>query len=202
MEIAQSVGCRKRTRDRREIQAKFCRMRSCAHVHYEAIKGISSQQSGNHPSGCVQTERLRIPQPEGSQWLAAHAPLEGGGERDSQQQIDINAQVKSDPKGDPDRHCRGDLHRAPKPTCLGDSCGRGHDCAPADSGEVSYFAAIAATSEWKIFAPSVMPSSGAEARSGCGIMPRTLRPSLQIPAMFSSEPLGLASEVTSPLGVV
>src|SRR5271157_1313101 len=202
MEIAQSVGCRQRTRDRREIQAKFCRMRSCAHVHYEAIKGISSQQSGNHPSGCVQTERLRIPQPERAQWLPAHAPLKPRRNGDTQEQVASRAQMKNDSQRDPDRHCRGDLHRAAKPACLGHSCGRGHDCAPADSGEVSYFAAIAATSEWKIFAPSVMPSSGAEARSGCGIMPRTLRPSLQIPAMFSSEPLGLAAEVTSPLGVV
>ena len=46
-----------------------------------------------------------------------------------------------------------------------------------------------------------MPSSGSLARSGCGIMPSTLRPSLQMPAMFSSEPLGLASAVTSPFGV-
>ena len=64
-----------------------------------------------------------------------------------------------------------------------------------------YFAAIADTSEWKIFAPSVMPSSGSLARSGWGIIPSTLRPSLQMPAMFSSDPLGLASAVTSPLGV-
>ena len=33
------------------------------------------------------------------------------------------------------------------------------------TGEV-YFVTIAATSEWKILAPSVMPSSGSAARSG------------------------------------
>ena len=64
-----------------------------------------------------------------------------------------------------------------------------------------YFPAIAPTSDWKILIPSVQPSSGSAERSGCGIMPRTLRPGLQMPAMFSSEPLGLASGVISPCGV-
>jgi hypothetical protein len=52
-----------------------------------------------------------------------------------------------------------------------------------------------------IFIPSVEPRSASEERSGCGIIPRTLRPALQIPAMLSSEPLGLASAVTVPSGV-
>src|SRR5579864_3255337 len=61
--------------------------------------------------------------------------------------------------------------------------------------------AIAPTIDWKTLSPSVHPSSGSAERSGCGIMPRTLPPELQIPAMLSSEPLGLAAEVTSPAGV-
>ena len=61
-----------------------------------------------------------------------------------------------------------------------------------------YFVTIAPTSDWKILKPSVPPSSGSAARSGCGIMPSTLRPSLQIPAIFSREPLGFASRVISP----
>ena len=57
------------------------------------------------------------------------------------------------------------------------------------------------TSERSIFSPSFMPSTSSLARSGCGIIPRTLRPSLQMPAMFSSDPLGFASSVSSPCGV-
>src|SRR5207302_3208003 len=49
--------------------------------------------------------------------------------------------------------------------------------------------------ERKIFAPSAEPSRLSLQRSGCGIIPRTLRPGLQIPAMLSSDPLGLAAEV-------
>lgn len=61
-----------------------------------------------------------------------------------------------------------------------------------------YFSAIVPTSDSKILNPSVPPSSASAARSGCGIIPNTLRPGLQIPAIFSSEPLGLASAVTRP----
>src|SRR5208282_5949033 len=61
-----------------------------------------------------------------------------------------------------------------------------------------YFVAIAPTNDSKILKPSVPPSSGSAARSGWGIMPRTLRPGLQIPAIFSSDPLGFASVVISP----
>ena len=41
--------------------------------------------------------------------------------------------------------------------------------------------------------PSAEPSSGSEARSGCGISPTTLRPTLHTPAMSSTEPLGLST---------
>ena len=44
----------------------------------------------------------------------------------------------------------------------------------------------------KIVRPSVAPIRGSAARSGCGIMPITLRPSLRIPAMFRCEPFGLS----------
>jgi hypothetical protein len=64
-----------------------------------------------------------------------------------------------------------------------------------------YLAAIAPTSDWNTLKPSVPPSSGSAARSGWGIIPRTLPPGLQIPAMFSSDPLGLASEVIWPSSV-
>src|SRR5262252_9371422 len=59
-------------------------------------------------------------------------------------------------------------------------------------------AAIAPTSDWKILNPSVPPSSGSAERSGWGIMPRTLRPGLQMPAILSRDPLGLASGVMRP----
>src|SRR5713226_4444812 len=65
-----------------------------------------------------------------------------------------------------------------------------------------YFAAItpAPTSDSKILSPSVQPRADSLARSGCGIIPRTLRPGLQMPAMLSSEPLGFDSAVISPEG--
>src|ERR1700675_3742282 len=58
----------------------------------------------------------------------------------------------------------------------------------------------ARTMDSKIFTPSVQPSAGSLARSGCGIIPNTLRPGLQIPAMLSSDPFGLVSLVISPDG--
>src|SRR6266852_4033048 len=63
---------------------------------------------------------------------------------------------------------------------------------------LDYFVAIAPTNDWKILNPSVQPSSGSDERSGWGIMPRTFRPALQIPAILSREPFGLASTVTRP----
>src|ERR1700746_3241395 len=59
----------------------------------------------------------------------------------------------------------------------------------------------AAAMEAKILAPSADPSSFSLDRSGCGIIPSTFLPSLQIPAMFSSDRLGLASRVIWPSGV-
>ena len=53
-------------------------------------------------------------------------------------------------------------------------------------------------SERKISRPSLEPSISSQARSGWGIMPRTLRSWLQMPAMFERAPLGLASSVISP----
>src|SRR5438552_19153943 len=55
--------------------------------------------------------------------------------------------------------------------------------------------AIAPTRDSKTLKPSVQPSSGSQERSGCGIVPNTLRSGQQIPRTLSSEPLGLASEV-------
>jgi hypothetical protein len=65
---------------------------------------------------------------------------------------------------------------------------------------MAYFTAMAPTRDSKILNPSVPPSSGSLDRSGCGIIPSTLRPSLQIPAILSRDPLGLASAVMSPAG--
>ena len=46
--------------------------------------------------------------------------------------------------------------------------------------------------------PSALPTAVSHARSGCGIRPTTFRASLQIPAMFSSDPFGFAASVGSP----
>ena len=67
--------------------------------------------------------------------------------------------------------------------------------------QAGYFVAIAPTRDSKILNPSVPPSSGSLERSGCGIIPSTFRPGLQMPAMLSSDPLGLASGVISPSGL-
>jgi len=68
--------------------------------------------------------------------------------------------------------------------------------------EEHYFAATPdCTIAWKSFSPSAEPSKPSLDRSGCGIMPSTLRPSLQMPAMLSSDPFGFAAAVRSPLGV-
>src|SRR6185312_499189 len=50
----------------------------------------------------------------------------------------------------------------------------------------------APANEAKTFSPSPEPSRARRARSGWGIRPTTLRPSLQTPAMSRSEPLGLS----------
>src|SRR6185312_1563437 len=54
-------------------------------------------------------------------------------------------------------------------------------------------AGTALRTDSKIPRPSVEPISGSQARSGCGIMPRTLRPSLRIPAISRAEPLGFST---------
>ena len=46
--------------------------------------------------------------------------------------------------------------------------------------------------------PSVPPCRASAARSGCGIMPRTVLDSLKMPAILSRDPLGLSSSVGSP----
>src|SRR5689334_17922117 len=43
---------------------------------------------------------------------------------------------------------------------------------------------------WNMARPEVEPSSGSQARSGCGIRPRILRFSLRMPAILRAEPLG------------
>ena len=68
---------------------------------------------------------------------------------------------------------------------LGDEVGRdggGHADAPPATRPC----------DWKTTRPSVEPISGSVARSGCGIMPMTLRSRLRMPAMSRREPLGLS----------
>src|SRR5262249_22522616 len=52
--------------------------------------------------------------------------------------------------------------------------------------------------ERKTPSPSAQPSNPSEQRSGCGIMPMTLRSRLQMPAIDRAEPFGLASLVRRP----
>ena len=49
--------------------------------------------------------------------------------------------------------------------------------------------------------PSVPPIAASAARSGCGISPRTVPASFTMPAMLSSEPLGLAAGSSRPPAV-
>src|ERR1017187_2816551 len=55
--------------------------------------------------------------------------------------------------------------------------------------------------DWKSRKTYADPSSASLDRWGWGIIPSTLRPSLSTPAMFSSEPLGFASALRSPVSV-
>jgi hypothetical protein len=57
----------------------------------------------------------------------------------------------------------------------------------------------ALTSPSKKAWPSVRPSSGSLAFSGCGIRPRMVRVSLKMPAIARAEPLKLAPSLLSPL---
>jgi hypothetical protein len=64
--------------------------------------------------------------------------------------------------------------------------------------------ALAVTSsmiDWKIRLPSVPPTTSSQARSGWGIIPRTLPALLTMPAILFRAPLGFASGVISPEGV-
>jgi hypothetical protein len=59
-----------------------------------------------------------------------------------------------------------------------------------------------ATADWMMDSqmrlPSVPPVRSSEARSGWGIMPRTLPRSLMMPAMFATLPFGFAAGMTWP----
>src|SRR5215472_16080623 len=66
-------------------------------------------------------------------------------------------------------------------------------CLMRSPASAERFARIVSNIERKIFAPSALPSCSSEARSGCGIKPKTFRSRLQIPAMFWTEPFGFAS---------
>ncbi len=94
--------------------------------------------------------------------------------------------------------CRCLWRRRPGPR--GDDGG----CQPQWSAYHRGFSAAAASElamARKSLRPSAEPRRDSLERSGWGIMPRTLRPSLRMPAMLSSEPLGLAAGVISPLGL-
>ena len=69
---------------------------------------------------------------------------------------------------------------------------------PSEEREDEAAAARVAASERKMSLPSLDPSKSSQARSGCGINPSTLRSRLQMPAMLSRDPLGLAAPVTFP----
>src|SRR5215212_873485 len=64
--------------------------------------------------------------------------------------------------------------------------------------KVQRAAASVAARERKRPLPSDEPSRSSQARSGCGMSPRTFRPREQIPAMWSREPLRFDSSVNSP----
>ena len=55
-----------------------------------------------------------------------------------------------------------------------------------------------AANERKISRPSLEPSKSSQALSGCGISPNTFRSRLQMPAILSREPFGLADSVIFP----
>src|SRR6185295_9062283 len=68
----------------------------------------------------------------------------------------------------------------------------------------SYLAttAMARTRASRICRPSAEPSSGSDARSGCGMRPTTLRSRLQTPAMALTLPFTFDSSVSAPARVV
>jgi len=65
---------------------------------------------------------------------------------------------------------------------------------------IDHAGANALTMDSRMTRPSVPPSADSHARSGCGIIPTTLRRSLQIPAIACSEPFGFDSSEMVPSG--
>src|SRR5262249_44002822 len=59
-------------------------------------------------------------------------------------------------------------------------------------GHAGTAGACAISSEWNTIRPSLGPIRGSVARSGCGIIPITLRSRLSTPAMLRREPLALS----------
>src|SRR5205807_4116592 len=62
-------------------------------------------------------------------------------------------------------------------------------------------ASIVSIIDRKIVKPSALPSRSSQARSGCGIKPKTFPSGLQIPAIFSIDPFGLAEGSIRPSDV-
>src|SRR5262245_65941606 len=71
-----------------------------------------------------------------------------------------------------------------------------------DHRTAAHLTAMAPTIDSKIMRPSTPPTSGSQARSGCGIMPTTLRRSLQMLAIACTEPFGFHASSTWPFGSV
>src|SRR5262249_34762761 len=71
-----------------------------------------------------------------------------------------------------------------------------------ESLAIDHRTAIAPTIDSKIMRPSTPPSSGSHARSGCGIIPTTLRRSLQMAAIAFTDPLGFHASSSRPFGSV
>src|SRR5260370_27278870 len=67
-----------------------------------------------------------------------------------------------------------------------------------DDRVLHYTRASDAAIDLKTPKPSALPSSASEQRSGCGIMPRTLRSRLQMPAMLRADPFGFDADVIRP----
>ena len=72
--------------------------------------------------------------------------------------------------------------------------------AGADERGRGQRAASAATADSNILMPASLPRSFSEQRSGCGMRPTTLPSRLQMPAMASVAPFGLAESTTRPSG--
>src|SRR5262249_53217631 len=73
---------------------------------------------------------------------------------------------------------------------------------PVENVALDHRTAIAPTTDSKIMRPSTPPTSGSHARSGCGIIPTTLRCSLQIAAIAFTDPFGFQASSSRPSGSV